>query len=325
MATMSKTRRAVRRTKHLAQRFGGYVDRRRLGRWLVYVYLIGFAMTSCAIAWTVWLQRDIETPSGASRGGANDFVKRVRLRLFEETALSDQRARAGYARLRIDLRVNSFDPTTGLIDALLTASYSRAAYKRANPLTPPPGTISILMDDELLRTRDIRLRMSRDLTKSSLLSGSTVLALRAWGTPQAYPYDRYVLDSLFVVDAFGLDPVITAATGPSLRAYNVVAWRTHSGNQLSWSLERPRTTRWWTLLICLAPILAIGSAWLLGHRSQLGVDVVLAGVSLLALRQVLVPGDIAGLTLVDICLGVQIVLLLAFVVFFSRLHSGSEQ
>jgi hypothetical protein len=169
-------------------------------------------------------------------------------------------------------------------------------------------------------------------------------------TPQSFPHDRYNLTILYATlttpEGTWLRYHYKTAKGEQVARTNYwpiglgIAWGDHlvdwrlnsslavtskqSSNDysvdVSSQLARPISLILFVYSIALAPALLGLSYWLRARRKGGGDDGMsplelgAAFIALLALRQVLIPSDIPGITLLDRFLGIEIVLLVAIAV-----------
>ena len=150
------------------------------------------------------------------------------------------------------------------------------------------------------------------------------VAVPAVTHPQLFPDDTYTAD----IDIQLASPqnVVVGVAVAAARGDLLVDWRTSATThpdartadgyvpaQLHLRLSRPTHLRLFVYAVAVAPLLlgiAAGFSWLRDRRST-GAPIELAAalLALLPLRQVLVPGDITGITRLDHLLGIEVVII----------------
>jgi hypothetical protein len=262
----------------------------------------------------------------------------------DSSAIPGREVDGGDRRAQLEIELNSVNPTSGTasldvaLDAQATilAGYTPDAWAtkyqgQTGEITVGDNTIEIPLD-----------RLStEDFTQS--------VQLRMYANPSRYPNDWYRLavgevlitlpqDSYYWHNELPFIPVsVHMRAAPSMEGKsieftieqpsmtnNFAELRSDDIDDVQIVVQRESTAKSFVWAMALAPaLLILAAGWQLASsirhsgnsvpQNVLPLELGIAVLAILPLRQVLVPSDIQGLTTVDFLLGTQLAVLIAFV------------
>ncbi|NIH70157.1 hypothetical protein [Modestobacter marinus] len=222
--------------------------------------------------------------------------------------------------------LDDFSPQTGQISAHVSAVVDKALYEKAYPGETPPSKIRLTVAG-LYGWRVAEMPLLEESSQQFESSVNSVpIDLEAWGDPRGFPNDSYGSNNFYYIDNGLGRPSVTLLATPRLAAYHLEA--SVDDLYLSFLLERRQAEKLWIYTILASPVLLLISLmWLSRRQSQdvgtSALEVVVGLLALLPLRQVLVPEDINQLTWLDVILGVEFVLFIAWLAY-AILRSGRQ-
>jgi hypothetical protein len=218
--------------------------------------------------------------------------------------------------IRLIFVLDEFDPVGGKLQGRVGGIINPDLYHSEYPFSKSiPAKIPLTLYSLFSGTHlNVPLTSSLDGDQGDL-EQSTPVELEAWGEQRRFPNDSYAVTDLYNIGGGNGWASVTLVTGSRLSQYRVRASVSYA--YVNVLIERAPATRLWVYTIVTSPIVFLGALiWsgIFSRQSAVAsaIEVAVGLVALLPLRQVLVPASLTDLTTVDLMLGIEFLLFVAW-------------